>query len=224
MSGLLPNQKIFPRDIKIANDDNSLFDAVTRISDSEYIPTDIDILGSRIKTTGITETTFELNGMPAKFYDPGGTRSERKKWIHTFKKVNAIVFLVDIAAYDRSLFEDESANRMQEALTVFESIVNSRHFPPTQTRFILLFTKVDRLEETLRRSPIRKFFPDFEGDEKNVENFKAYIGSRFLALNQHKDKQIEVVYASFAEGYAESTSKVLEILSRWERLYTSPPS
>ena len=151
-------------------------------------------------------------------------QSERKKWIHTFYKVNAIVFLVDIAAYDRSLFEDESVNRMPEAFEVFEAIVNSRWFPPTQTRFILLFTKVDRLEETIRRSPIRKYFPDFEGDEKNIENFKAYIGSRFLALNQHKDKQIEVVYASFAEGFAGSTRKVLEILSRWERIYTSSAS
>ena len=197
---------------------------MARISDSEYIPTDVDILGSRVKTTGIWETTFELNGTPAKFYDPGGMQSERKKWIHTFYKVNAIVFLVDIAAYDRSLFEDESVNRMPEAFEVFEAIVNSRWFPPTQTRFILLFTKVDRLEETIRRSPIRKYFPDFEGDEKNIENFKAYIGSRFLALNQHKDKQIEVVYASFAEGFAGSTRKVLEILSRWERIYTSSAS
>lgn len=104
---------------------------MARISDSEYIPTDVDILGSRVKTTGIWETTFELNGTPAKFYDPGGMQSERKKWIHTFYKVNAIVFLVDIAAYDRSLFEDESVNRMPEAFEVLRrlSILAGSHQP-----------------------------------------------------------------------------------------------
>ena len=37
----------------------------------------------------------------------GGQRSERKKWIHCFEGVTAIVFCVSLSAYDLMLAEDE---------------------------------------------------------------------------------------------------------------------
>ena len=39
--------------------------------------------------------------------DVGGQRSERKKWIHCFEGVTAIVFCVALSAYDLVLVEDE---------------------------------------------------------------------------------------------------------------------
>jgi hypothetical protein len=41
----------------------SYFDAIDRIAAPDYIPTDQDVLRSRTKTTGIIETTFEVNGI-----------------------------------------------------------------------------------------------------------------------------------------------------------------
>lgn len=41
-------------------------------------------------------------------FDVGGQRSERKKWIHCFESVTAIIFLVAISEYDQTLIEDES--------------------------------------------------------------------------------------------------------------------
>jgi hypothetical protein len=41
-------------------------------------------------------------------FDVGGQRSERKKWIHCFENVTAIVFLVAISEYDQVLVEDET--------------------------------------------------------------------------------------------------------------------
>jgi hypothetical protein len=38
----------------------------------------------------------------------GGQRSERKKWIHCFENVTALVFLVSLSEYDQMLYEDES--------------------------------------------------------------------------------------------------------------------
>lgn len=40
-------------------------------------------------------------------YDVGGQRSERKKWIHCFEGVTAIIFCVALSAYDLVLAEDE---------------------------------------------------------------------------------------------------------------------
>lgn len=39
--------------------------------------------------------------------DIGGQRSERKKWIHCFEGVTAIIFLVALSEYDLSLAEDQ---------------------------------------------------------------------------------------------------------------------
>jgi guanine nucleotide-binding protein G(i) subunit alpha len=38
--------------------------------------------------------------------DVGGQRSERKKWIHCFEGVTALVFMVAVNEYDMTLIED----------------------------------------------------------------------------------------------------------------------
>lgn len=84
------------------------FNAMDRMAGPSYLPTDQDILRSRVKTTGITETTFKVGELTYKLFDVGGQRSERKKWIHCFENVTALVFLVSLSEYDQMLYEDES--------------------------------------------------------------------------------------------------------------------
>ena len=84
------------------------FSAMDRMASPSYLPTDQDILRSRVKTTGITETTFKVGELTYKLFDVGGQRSERKKWIHCFENVTALVFLVSLSEYDQMLYEDES--------------------------------------------------------------------------------------------------------------------
>ena len=40
-------------------------------------------------------------------FDVGGQRSERKKWIHCFEGVTAIIFIVAMSEYDLTLAEDQ---------------------------------------------------------------------------------------------------------------------
>ena len=40
-------------------------------------------------------------------FDVGGQRSERKKWIHCFEGVTAIIFIVAMSEYDLMLAEDQ---------------------------------------------------------------------------------------------------------------------
>ena len=51
-----------------------------------------------------------LGGRQVVFHmvDVGGQRSERRKWIHCFEGVAAIIFVVALNAYDQMLSEDES--------------------------------------------------------------------------------------------------------------------
>jgi guanine nucleotide-binding protein subunit alpha len=98
-----------------------------------------------------------------KIFDVGGQRSERKKWIHCFENVTALDFLVSISEYDQMLYEDENVNRMQEALTLFDSICNSRWF--TNTNIILFLNKMDLFAEKLQKqmSPLETYFPEYNG-------------------------------------------------------------
>ena len=139
----------------------SYFDSIERIAAHDYVPNDQDVLRSRVKTTGITETTFIIQDLTYRMFDVGGQRSERKKWIHCFENVTTILFLVAISEYDQLLFEDETVNRMQEALTLFDSICNSRWF--VKTSIILFLNKIDRFKEKLPVSPMHNYFPDYEG-------------------------------------------------------------
>jgi hypothetical protein len=58
---------------------NSFFSHVRRISLPDYIPDEADVLRARTKTTGISETRFNMGQLSIHMFDVGGQRSERKK-------------------------------------------------------------------------------------------------------------------------------------------------
>lgn len=58
----------------------SFYADLDRLFDPGYTPTSDDILRVRSKTTGITETRFEISGLIFRMFDVGGQRSERRKW------------------------------------------------------------------------------------------------------------------------------------------------
>ncbi|KAI8387300.1 guanine nucleotide binding protein, alpha subunit [Blakeslea trispora] len=182
-------QSVFDRSREYQLNDSAkyYFDSIDRIGDANYLPTDQDVLRSRVKTTGITETTFVIGDLTYRMFDVGGQRSERKKWIHCFEYVTAIIFLVAISEYDQVLIEDETVNRMQEALTLFDSICNSRWF--IKTSIILFLNKIDIFKEKLPKYPLKESFPDFNGPE-TYETASDYILNRFVSLNQSDSKQI----------------------------------
>jgi guanine nucleotide-binding protein G(i) subunit alpha len=223
----------------------SYFDSVDRIAAPDYIPNDQDVLRSRVKTTGITETTFIIGDLTYRMFDVGGQRSERKKWIHCFENVTTILFLVAISEYDQLLFEDETVNRMQEALTLFDSICNSRWF--VKTSIILFLNKIDRFREKLPISPMKNYFPDYEGSSSchaqsgtncvGGGDYQAacdYILNRFVSLNQHENKQIythftcatdtmQIRFVMAAVNGTNLESIILQILTRGRYHYPGEP-
>ena len=60
-------------------------------------------LGSHDIASASTLTSFS-----SRLFDVGGQRSERKKWIHCFEDVTAIIFCVAMSGYDQVLHEDET--------------------------------------------------------------------------------------------------------------------
>uniref|UniRef100_A0A183CRG1 G-protein alpha subunit n=1 Tax=Globodera pallida TaxID=36090 RepID=A0A183CRG1_GLOPA len=85
---------------------NYFFDQIERIAKKDYRPTNMDILLTRVPTTGVVKLLFTLRNIDFNVYDVGGQRSERRKWIHFFDDVNAIIFVVAISEYDQKIRED----------------------------------------------------------------------------------------------------------------------
>lgn len=83
------------------------FYSIDRIAQASYVPTAQDVLRSRVRTTGIIETTFRYKDLIYRVFDVGGQRSERRKWIQCFDDVTAVIFVSALSGYDMKLFEDQ---------------------------------------------------------------------------------------------------------------------
>lgn len=191
-------QKCFARSNQYQLNDSAgyFLDSLARISSPNYVPTQQDVLRTRVKTTGIIETKFKYKGLLFKIFDVGGQRSERSKWIHCFNAVTAIIFCVALPDYDLNLCEDESVNRMHESLKLFDSICHNKWF--METSIILFLNKKDLFEEKIRRSPLTIAFPEYTGAQ-TPEEASAYIKYKFESLN----KQIATgkeIYTHFTDA------------------------
>jgi guanine nucleotide-binding protein G(o) subunit alpha len=170
------------------NDSAKYFlDKLDEIGQSSYLPSTQDILRTRVKTTGIVEINFSFKDLNFRVFDVGGQRSERKKWIHCFEDVTAIIFIVALSEYDQVLVEDETTNRMHESLRLFDSICNNKWF--VNTSIILFLNKKDLFEEKIARSSLRKCFPEFQGKDDYTEA-SEYIQAQFVAQNKSEQKEI----------------------------------
>ena len=144
----------------------SFFNDIERIGENNFLPTNQDVLRCRVRSTGIDEAEFELEGLEFKMLDVGGQRSERRKWIHCFDCVTAVIFCASLSEYDQVLREDDSQNRMKESILLFDEICNSPWF--RDTTFLLFLNKTDLFREKIPRVPLSVCFPDFPGKYKFI--------------------------------------------------------
>ena len=168
---------------------------VNEIAAADYIPTVDDVLHSRIRTTGIVQSDFHIKNMMFAMFDVGGQRNERRKWIHCFDNVNAVVFVAALSEFDQMLFEDENQSRLVEAIDLWSQIVNSKWFKTSSV--ILFLNKKDLFEKKLREG---KVYKDFVNGKKFLDY--EYVGSNemkpcaehmkkaFVKMNKNPDKSI----------------------------------
>jgi GTPase SAR1 family protein len=181
-------RKTYERRNEFQLDDSAAyyFSDIERISAADYIPTEQDVLRSRVKTTGIVETEFKLSEQVVKMIDVGGQRNERKKWIHCFEGVTAIIFVASLAEYDQKCYEDDTTNRMSESLLLFDEICNSRWF--VDTSVILFLNKMDLFREKVKRVDLNVCFPQYTGGLV-FDKAADYIKGQFEAKNRHKEQK-----------------------------------
>lgn len=174
-------------EFQLNDSSNYYFDAIDRLAEEKYIPSESDVLRSRAKTTGIIETEFVVEKTKFRMVDVGGQRSERKKWMHCFQDVTAVIFCVALSEYDLKLYEDDQTNRMHESLKLFKEICNSKWF--VDTSMILFLNKRDLFEEKVKKVDLTICFPEYPGG-KNYDNASAFIKEKFLSQNENPKKHI----------------------------------
>merc|ERR1719464_1985569 len=114
-----------------------------------YNPSVEDMLKARVRTTGMIEYKYDIKENEFILYDVGGQRNERKKWIHHFADVAAVLFICALNHYHAVLFEDEKKNAMHEAVELFTEICKSKWF--RKSELILFLNKDDLFREKLRK-------------------------------------------------------------------------
>eukprot|EP00761_Pharyngomonas_kirbyi_P014436 gb/GECH01014466.1/.p1 GENE.gb/GECH01014466.1/~~gb/GECH01014466.1/.p1 ORF type:complete len:351 (+),score=90.77 gb/GECH01014466.1/:1-1053(+) len=193
-----------------------LLDRISEVAKPDYVPTDSDILYARSKTTGVLQNEFTVaKKYTFRMIDVGGQRNERKKWIHCFQDVGAVLYIASLTGFDELCVEDDRTNRMKESLSLFEDTVNSQWF--TASTFVLFLNKKDILEEKLQegKDP-SSIFPSYKGgadyDEavKFVEElFRSKCRSKRRKLYAHTTcatdtKNIETVFKSVQDSLFDS--------------------
>jgi guanine nucleotide-binding protein subunit alpha len=162
-----------------------------RLSAPNYVPTKDDVLYARVRTTGVVEIQFspvgehKKSGEVYRLFDVGGQRNERRKWIHLFEGVTAVIFCAAISEYDQTLFEDESKNRMMETKEMFEWVLKQTCFK--KTSFMLFLNKFDIFEKKALKVPLNvcEWFKDYQptsSGKQEIEHAYEFVKKKFEEL------------------------------------------
>jgi len=166
-----------------------LSERIDDILKTDYVPTEMDIVRSRLQTTGVKEVqvTFPRN-MKVKFVDVGGQKSERARWIQCFDGVTCIIYVVALIGYVR-LPEDEKAfSRLHEALDIFQEVLANECFRSTSV--ILFLNKRDLFEAEIQTTPLTVCFPEYAGDTKDFDECTDYILHQFEERSKDPERII----------------------------------
>jgi len=166
------------------------FDNCARFAEADYQPTTDDIIRAKMRTTGISEVQFRVQGTDFTLVDVGGQRSERRKWLHCFGDVTAVIFLVAMNEYDMVLEEDNKTNRMEESLKLFQKLTGSQWFD--HVPFILFLNKSDLFAERIKSSPLKDTFIDYE----------EFVSGAALKSANDEDRGYEYIKTQYANNFA----------------------
>jgi len=210
-------QQAFKIRNKICVPDSTGFflDKLSTVAQEEYVPTDQDLLLVRYRTTGMADKDFELDGTLFKVVDVGGQRNERRKWIHFFDSVTAVLFVASLSSYNEATFEDEELNSMVDSLAIFDEHVNSEWFE--NTAFILFLNKSDVFQQRVKEVPITVCFPTYTGPQEHQPSL-AYIRNQFESKNKKPDDReiyTHVTQATDTENVKKVFNDVQHIVVNW---------
>jgi len=163
----------------------------TELAADDYLPSDEDVLRARSITTGVVTVHFTLKEkgreLKLELVDVGGQRGERRRWIHCFEGVTAVMFIISLSDYNQTLYEDETTNRMQESEKLFGEMLNNVFF--RETPFIVFFNKLDMFREKLKTASLTLAYKDYTGPQEEGPALQ-FITEKFASQNGNPERCI----------------------------------
>ncbi|KAJ7061700.1 G-protein alpha subunit-domain-containing protein [Mycena amicta] len=173
-------------------------DSAPRIASPAYIPTHGDIVRlPQARPPICSHAALLLNTQImtrwTSFSSPLG---QRRKWVHKLEDVDAIVYMVDLSAFDRMVVDAETGepvNALQYDLRQLHEL--SAYHYLRRTPFIILLNKRDLLPDTPATiSAFRTHFPDFSGDDSDT--VCAYLARRYRNVTHTRDREVPMYFCN----------------------------
>ncbi|CAI4221623.1 unnamed protein product [Auanema sp. JU1783] len=175
---------------EIADDSTRyFFQNFDRIREKDYIPTQDDILKSRVPTSGVVQFSFLIKTFTFRVFDVGGQKAQRRKWIHIFDDVHAVLFITSLSEYNQQLAEDNTINRMLDSIDLFDQICNNEWF--CNTAMILFLNKIDLFAEKIQLFPITVALKNYKGKQEYRPSLD-YITKKFKQANKNSKRSIYI--------------------------------
>ncbi|KAH9968215.1 guanine nucleotide binding protein, alpha subunit [Russula dissimulans] len=205
-------------------------DAVDRIATPGYEPSSADILKARIQTVGVEEHALRMeiarssgaaaqeNGQLWSIIDVGGSRYLRAAWLPYFDDVNMLLFIAPVSAFNQTLVEDRSVNRLWDSFLLWKSLCV--HKSLKQATFVLLLNKCDILDAKLRAGiKFRQYVTSYKDRPNNTESVLQYLKGKFSALYKEDPENTQPLHIHrTCATDSDSTSVVLARIR--ELIYT----
>ncbi|KAI0674554.1 G-alpha-domain-containing protein [Trametes maxima] len=176
------------RKIRLEESPGFYLNDLERVTSLSYFPSDDDVLKARLKTVGVSEYSFHMEagsetGTEWRIIDVGGSRSQRPTWVPFFDDVNAIIFLAPISAFDQTLVEDRSINRLEDSVLLWKEVCSNKLL--AKVDLVLFLNKCDILASKLK-SGIRlaKYVRSFADRPNEPETVEKYFRSKFSAIHR----------------------------------------
>lgn len=156
----IPNFLIFNLDYIVEH--------LERFAKEDVVPTNEDILRSRLRTTTNGQLNFEYEKRRFEITDCGGQKNARKQWASAVENPSAVVYFAALSDYDIPVLGDTKLMKLEESLNIFAEIVVSEEFK--STNFILMLNKFDLFEQKLKTKPIQhvKEYKTIEDTDPNA--------------------------------------------------------
>ncbi|GJJ10477.1 hypothetical protein Clacol_004703 [Clathrus columnatus] len=164
-------------------------DDLERITTPDYSPTDDDILRTRLRTLGVSETRFKVEEGPDKgltwaVYDVGGARYQRASWVPYFDDVQTIIFVAPVGHFDQFLEEAPSINCLKDTFDLWDSIVSSKLL--ARADIILFLNKYDILDQKLKMGINFASYVTSYKDLNNKDAVGKYLKRKFTGIHQQR--------------------------------------
>ena len=145
-----------------------------------YVPSEEDMLHLRARTMGINEAEFEIRKATFRVTDVAGQVGMRRKWMHLFEGVTAVIFMAGVSEFDQVLREDNRTNRLEDSLQLFGQMVSNEFL--RKSHFVVFLNKVDLLEKKLKKTSLERllqFIPTYPHDKVTLDLVTKHIRRLF---------------------------------------------